>query len=219
VLLIDSDPQGNATSGLGIDKAIIKKTIYESIIGLAPIREVIFPTGIVGLDIVPASINLTGAMVELVYLEDKENRLSLAIAGLDEQYDFIIIDCPPSLGLLTINILVAVREIIIPLQCEYYALEGLSQLLNIVNIVKANLNPSLNIAGILLTMADMRTNLTQQVIREVQQYFKDKVFGAIIPRNVRLGEAPSFGQPIIQYDVRSTGAEAYVEFTKEVLNG
>lgn len=218
VLLIDSDPQGNATSGLGIDKSIIKKTIYESLLGLAPLREAILPTGIVGLEMVPASIDLTGAMVELVYLEEKEKKLSLALAGLDEQYDFIIIDCPPSLGLLTINIFVAVRELIIPLQCEYYALEGLSQLLNIVNIVKANLNPSLNIAGILLTMADMRTNLTQQVIKEVQQYFKDNVFSTIIPRNVRLGEAPSFGKSIIEYDVRSTGAEAYVEFTKEVLN-
>lgn len=217
VLLIDADPQGNATSGLGIDRYSIKSTIYEAILGLNPIAECILSTGMVGLDIVPADIKLTGALVELVYVENKEKRLSIAISGLDRRYDFIVIDSPPSLGILSINILVAAKEVIIPLQCEYYALEGLSQLMNIINIVKENINPALNIKGILLTMADMRTNLTQQVIKEVRQYFNEKVFNTVIPRNVRLGEAPSFGKSIIEYDIRSTGAEAYLEFTKEVL--
>ena len=219
VLLIDIDPQGNATSGFGIDKYDIKATIYEAIIGLNSISECILSSSIVGLDIVPADIKLTGALVELIHMEEKEKRLSMAISNVDNQYDFIIIDSPPSLGILSINILAAVREVIIPLQCEYYALEGLSQLLNIIDKVRDNMNPSLDVRGILLTMADMRTNLTQQVITEVRQHFKDKVFSTIIPRNVRLSEAPSFGKPIIEYDIRSTGAEAYLEFTKEVLNG
>lgn len=219
VLLIDFDPQGNATSGIGIDKKSIKSTIYESILGLIPISESILSTGIIGLDIVPADIKLTGALVELLSLEEKEKRLSMAIVDVDKQYDFIIIDAPPSMGILSVNILAAAKEVIIPLQCEYYALEGLSQLLNIINRIRENMNPSLEMRGILLTMADMRTNLTQQVIKEVRQYFSEKVFNTIIPRNVRLGEAPSFGKPIIQYDIRSTGAEAYLEFTKEVLNG
>jgi len=219
VLLIDADPQGNATSGFGIDNYNIRTTIYEVILGLNPISESILSSGMVGLDIVPADIKLTGALVELVNMEEKEKKLSRAISGLDKQYDFIIIDSPPSLGVLSINILAAVKEIIIPLQCEYYALEGLSQLLKIINKVKESINPFLDVRGILLTMADMRTNLTQQVIKEVKQHFNDKVFNTIIPRNVRLGEAPSFGKPIIQYDIRSTGAEAYLEFAKEVLNG
>ncbi len=219
VLLIDADPQGNATSGFGIDNYNIRTTIYEALLGLNPISECILSSGIVGLDIVPADIKLTGALVELVNMEEKEKRLSKAISGMDKQYDFIIIDSPPSMGILSINILAASKEVIIPLQCEYYALEGLSQLLKIIDKVKENINPLLDVRGILLTMADMRTNLTQQVIQEVRQYFSDKVFSSIIPRNVRLGEAPSFGKPITQYDIRSTGAEAYLEFTKEVLNG
>ncbi len=219
VLLIDVDPQGNATSGFGIDKSSIKTTIYEAILGLNPISECILTTGIVGLNIVPSDIRLTGALVELIYLEEKEKKLATAISGLEKYYDFIIFDSPPSFGILSVNILSAAKEVIIPLQCEYYSLEGLSQLLNIVDIVKSNLNPSLDIRGILLTMADMRTNLTHQVINEVRNHFPDKVFNTIIPRNVRLSEAPSFGKPIIQYDIRSTGAEAYMEFTKEVLNG
>lgn len=219
VLLIDVDPQGNTTSGIGIDKYNIKVSIYEAIIGLNSISECILSSSIVGLDIVPADIKLTGALIELINMEEKEKRLSNAISGIANQYDFIILDSPPSLGILSINILVAAREVIIPLQCEYYALEGLSQLLNIINKIRENMNPSLGVRGILLTMADMRTNLTQQVIKEVRQYFSDKVFNTIIPRNVRLSEAPSFGKPIVQYDIRSTGAEAYLEFTKEVLNG
>lgn len=219
VLLIDADPQGNATSGIGIDKYNIRATIYESILGLNSISECIVSSGIVGLDIVPADIKLTGALVELINMEEKEKKLSKALSSVDKQYDFIIIDSPPSLGILSINILAAVKEVIIPLQCEYYALEGLSQLLKIINKVKESINPFLDVRGILLTMADMRTNLTQQVIKEVRQHFNDKVFDTIIPRNVRLGEAPSFGKSIIEYDIRSTGAEAYLQFAKEVLNG
>lgn len=219
VLLIDFDPQANTTSGLGIDRQHIKTTIYETILGLNPVSESILLTNIVGLHIIPSDIKLTGALIELIYMEDKEKRLSMALLDVIGQYDFVIIDAPPSLGILSVNALAAAKEVIIPLQCEYYALEGLSQLLNIIEKIKEALNPDLEVKGILLTMADMRTNLTQQVVKEVREYFKDKVFNTIIPRNVRLGEAPSFGKPITQYDIRSTGAEAYLEFTKEVLNG
>lgn len=219
VLLIDFDPQANTTSGLGIDRQHIKTTIYETILGLNPVSESILLTNIVGLHIIPSDIKLTGALIELIYMEDKEKRLSMALLDVIGQYDFVIIDAPPSLGILSVNALAAAKEVIIPLQCEYYALEGLSQLLNIIEKIKEALNPDLEVKGILLTMADMRTNLTQQVVKEVREYFKDKVFNTIIPRNIRLGEAPSFGKPITQYDIRSTGAEAYLEFTKEVLNG
>ncbi len=220
VLLIDIDPQGNATSGVGVEKADVEHCIYDVLIDDIEVENVILSAKIENLDIIPATIQLAGAEVELVSLISRELRLKKALEAVKENYDFIIIDCPPSLGLLTLNALTASDTVIIPVQCEYYALEGLSQLLNTIRLVQKHLNTELMIDGVLLTMLDARTNLGIQVIEEVKKYFQDKVFKTIIPRNVRLSEAPSHGQPIILYDPRSRGAEVYLELAKEVvMNG
>ncbi len=218
VLLIDTDPQGNATSGVGVNKGEVQKCIYDILIDDVAIKEVIRPTKVDNLDIIPATISLAGAEIELVSTISREVRMKHAIQETKELYDYIIIDCPPSLGLLTINALTASDSIIIPVQCEYYALEGLSQLLSTIRLVQKHLNDGLMIDGVLLTMFDARTNLGIQVIDEVKKYFQDKVYKTIIPRNVRLSEAPSHGEPIITYDPRSRGAEVYLDLAKEVVH-
>ncbi|MBB4826949.1 ParA family protein [Sporosarcina sp. Te-1] len=218
VLLIDADPQGNATSGVGVNKGDVHQCIYDMLIDDVNIKEVIYPTKVENLEVIPATISLAGAEIELVSTISREVRMKHAIQEAKELYDFIIIDCPPSLGLLTINALTAADSIIIPVQCEYYALEGLSQLLSTIRLVQKHLNENLQIDGVLLTMFDARTNLGIQVIEEVKKYFQDKVYGTIIPRNVRLSEAPSHGEPIIIYDSRSRGAEVYLELAKEVVH-
>lgn len=218
VLLIDTDPQGNATSGVGINKGDVQNCIYDILIDDLPVKDAILPTKIPQLDCVPATISLAGAEIELVSTISREVRMKHAIQEVKEDYDYIIIDCPPSLGLLTINALTASDAIIIPVQCEYYALEGLSQLLSTIRLVQKHLNENLVIDGVLLTMFDARTNLGIQVIDEVKKYFQDKVYKSIIPRNVRLSEAPSHGEPIILYDSRSRGAEVYLELAKEVVH-
>lgn len=218
VLLVDIDPQGNTTSGVGINKADVANCIYDVIINEVPPQEAIVETQIEGLHIIPATIQLAGAEIELVSTISREVRLKKSLAMVKKNYDYILIDCPPSLGMLTINSLTASDSVIIPIQCEYYALEGLSQLLNTVRLVQKHLNTSLQIEGVLLTMFDARTNLGIQVIEEVKKYFQQKVYQTIIPRNVRLSEAPSHGQSIITYDPRSRGAEVYLELAKEVIS-
>ncbi|GEN31224.1 sporulation initiation inhibitor protein Soj [Cerasibacillus quisquiliarum] len=218
VLLVDIDPQGNATSGVGINKADAAKCVYNVLIDEVSAKEVLFPTEIDNLDVIPATIQLAGAEIELVPIISREIRLKKALEELKSEYDYIIIDCPPSLGILTINALTASDSVLIPVQCEYYALEGLSQLLNTIRLVQKHLNTSLMIEGVLLTMLDARTNLGIQVIEEVKKYFQDKVYQSIIPRNVRLGEAPSHGKPITVYDPKSRGAEVYLELAREVVN-
>ena len=220
VLLVDSDPQGNTTSGLGVNRAFLKKCLYDLLIPTeipCSLNEVLQETSITGMWLLPTTIRLAGAEVELVSLIGREFRLKEALKSVVNQFDYIFVDCPPSLGLLTINALSFADSMLIPIQCEYYALEGLGQLLNTLNAVKSLLNPRLEIFGVLLTMYDTRTNLSQQVAKEVQRVFGEKVFHTIIPRNVRLSEAPSFGQPIIVYDSNSSGAEAYYNLAKEVL--
>lgn len=220
VLLLDIDPQGNATSGMGIDKSKVDKSIYDVLINEVPVSEAVVQCKhpeLANVDILPATIQLAGAEVELVSMMSREYRLKTALEGLGDQYDYIIMDCPPSLGLLTINALTAADGVIVPIQCEYYALEGLSQLLDTLNLVKKHLNRSLEIVGVLLTMYDSRTNLAQQVIDEVRGYFGDKVFKTIIPRNIRLSEAPGYGQPISLYDPSSKGAQAYKALSDEVI--
>ncbi|AEH49749.1 ParA family protein [Parageobacillus thermoglucosidasius] len=217
VLLVDVDPQGNATSGIGIEKGDIDECIYNVLVGDVKAKDVIRPTNIENLHIIPATIQLAGAEIELVSVISREIRLKNALDPLREAYDFIIIDCPPSLGLLTLNALTAASSVLIPVQCEYYALEGLSQLLNTIRLVQKHLNNELRLEGVLLTMLDARTNLGIQVIEEVKKYFREKVYSTIIPRNVRLSEAPSHGKPIIVYDIKSRGAEVYLELAKEVL--
>ncbi|HLR61207.1 MAG TPA: AAA family ATPase [Lentibacillus sp.] len=218
VLVVDIDPQGNATSGLGISKADMDQCIYNVLVEDLPAEEVCVPTQVENLDIIPATIQLSGAEIELVSTISREIRLKKALEDLKEQYDYIIIDCPPSLGLLTINALTSADTVLIPVQCEYYALEGLSQLLNTIRLVQKHLNKTLMIEGVLLTMLDARTNLGIQVIEEVKKYFQDKVYQSVIPRNVRLGEAPSHGEPILKYDPKSKGAEVYLELAKEVVS-
>ncbi|MBE1556516.1 ParA family protein [Sporosarcina limicola] len=218
VLLIDTDPQGNATSGVGVNKGDVQQCIYDVLIDDVNIKDVIRPTKVKNLDVVPATISLAGAEIELVSTISREVRMKHAIQEAKELYDYVLIDCPPSLGLLTINALTASDSIIIPVQCEYYALEGLSQLLSTVRLVQKHLNEHLMIDGVLLTMFDARTNLGIQVIEEVKKYFQDKVYKTIIPRNIRLSEAPSHGEPIIIYDSKSRGAEVYVELAKEVVH-
>ena len=217
VLLIDNDPQGNATSGLGVSREEVTLCLYNVVIDGEPIEDIILPTQIQGLKVAPATINLAGAEIELVSAISREHKLKRAIDSVKDEYDYIILDCPPSLGLLTLNALTAADKILIPIQCEYYALEGLSLLMNTVNLVKKHLNPSLDILGALLTMFDARTNLSIQVVDEVKSFFPGKVFKSIIPRNVRLSEAPSHGLAIISYDPKSKGADVYRELAKEVL--
>ncbi|WP_258361122.1 ParA family protein [Moorella sulfitireducens] len=218
VLLVDIDPQGNATSGLGIDRLHIEHCVYDVIINSVPIASIIIKTGVPHLDLVPATIELAGAEVELVTAIAREQKLKKALQDVKNNYDYIIIDCPPSLGLLTVNALTAAEGVLIPIQCEYYALEGLGQLLNTIQLVNRHLNSRLKIEGVVLTMFDPRTNLSMQVVDEVKNHFSAKVFKSIIPRNVRLSEAPSYGQPISIYDPRSRGAEAYKELALEVMN-
>ncbi len=217
VLVIDIDPQGNTTSGLGIDKNSVTSSIYDTIINEVPIEETMLETQIKGLFLSPSNINLAGAEVELVSVFSRETRLKLALDEIEDKFDFIVIDCPPSLGLLTVNSLTAADTILVPIQCEYYALEGLSQLMNTVKIVQKHLNKSLRVEGVVLTMFDARTNLSIQVVEEVKKYFGNKVYRTIIPRNVRLSEAPSHGLPIILYDEKSKGAECYMELADEVI--
>lgn len=217
VLLIDLDPQGNATSGTGIAKHKLSHCIYDVLINDIPLESVVQKTDQKNLKVVPARIELAGAEIELVSLISREGKLRNALEGVKEAYDFVFIDCPPSLGLLTLNALTAATDVLIPIQCEYYALEGLTLLMNTLERVKKHLNPPLNILGVLLTMFDARTNLAIQVVDEVKKYFPQKVFQTIVPRNVRLGEAPSHGKSIISYDSRSRGAEVYRDLAKEVL--
>jgi chromosome partitioning protein len=221
VLLVDVDPQGNLTSGVGQkDKRTDAGTIYNALTTAEPTRDpkpFILTTAVDRLHLVPADRNLTGAEIELVGLPAREERLRTLLEPLRDDYDYIFIDCPPSLGLLTLNALVAADAVLIPLHCEYFALEGLADLVGTMRRVRAALNPSLDIEGVLLTMFDERTNLGQQVANEVRQFFKEKVFRTVIPRNVRLGEAPSHGMPVILYDVKSRGAEAYLALAREVL--
>ena len=217
VLLVDLDPQGNATSGLGINKRNVRKTVYDLIVQDEPIENVILQTAYKNVDIVPGSISLAGGELELVELEDRVYRLKSALMPIRDGYDYILIDCPPSLGLLTLNALTASHSFIIPIQCEYYALEGLSQLMETARNVKRLYNGCLDIEGVLLTMYDGRLNLTLQVVNEVKKYFPKKVFKTVVPRNVRLSEAPSYGQPIQYYDKASKGTKAYDELAKEVI--
>ncbi len=217
VLLLDIDPQGNATSGLGIKIEEDSQSIYHALIDQIPIRELIRDTELDFLKIIPANIELIGAEIELVNSPEREKKLRNALNGLRQDFDFIIIDCPPSLGLITVNSLTAADSVLIPLQCEYYPMEGLSQLLKTIKLIKNNLNPLLEVEGILLTMFDKRNNISHQVMEEVRAHFGSLVFNAVIPRNVRLSECPSFGKPIILYDADSRGAESYLELAKEIM--
>jgi chromosome partitioning protein len=218
VLLIDIDPQGNASSGIGIERSNIEKNIYDCLINQIPIQDVVVPSQIENLDVLPSTLQLAGAEVELVNYISRENRLKQLIRPIKEKYDYIIIDTPPSLGLLTLNALNAADSVIIPVQCEYYALEGIGQLLNTITLVKENLNPNLSIEGILLTMYDQRNNLSKEVVDEIGKHFQGSIFQSIIPRNVRLSEAPSYGQPIAIYEAKSKGAQAYQKLAQEVIS-
>ncbi|BAI79638.1 chromosome partitioning protein ParA [Deferribacter desulfuricans SSM1] len=218
VLIVDMDPQANATSGLGYLPHELEKSVYDAIVGDVSLDEIILETQINNLYLVPSKIDLTAAEIELVTVLSRETRLKKHLDMKKDDFDFIIIDCPPSLGLLTINSLTAADTVLIPLQCEYYALEGLSQLLNTVRLIRENLNPELKLEGILLTMYDPRNNLSKEVYRQVREYFREDMFRTIIPRNVKLSEAPSHGLPIISYDIRSKGAESYIELAKEVIS-
>lgn len=217
VLLVDMDPQGNATSGLGVDRKRLKHSVYDCLMNNIPVEKAIIQGESLHLDILPSLPDLTGAEVELVEIEGREKILKKTLDLLKNHYDCIFIDCPPSLNLLTINALSAADYVIMPIQCEYYALEGLSMLTSTINLVKNNLNPQLSIAGIVMTMADMRTSLTRQVIQEVKKHFQDLVYDTVIPRNIRLSESPSFGKSIIQYDIRSVGAEGYLMLATEII--
>ena len=219
ILVLDIDPQGNTTSGMGISKKADHKTCYDILIDdrMDP-TEAILHTGIDGLDIIPGSVDMAGAEIELVQLEGREKRLKKALDKIRDNYDYIFIDCPPSLGLLTINSLTAVDSVLIPIQCEFYALEGVSQLVSTIELVKKSLNPALEVQGVILSMFDGRTNLSAQVVQEVKRYFGGKVYSTVIPRNVRLAEAPSFGLPIMLYDEKCKGADAYKRFAKEFLS-
>lgn len=218
VLLVDADPQANATSGLGFDKNRLEKTIYNVLIENLPVGKAVLKTGTENLYLLPSGVQLAGAEIEMVGMEKRETVLKNALLPEKNNFDYIFIDCPPSLGLLTINALTAADALLIPVQCEYYSLEGLGQLLNTVQLVKRRLNSELEIEGVVLTMFDGRTNLSIQVVDEVKKYFKEKVFKVIVPRNVRLSEAPSHGKPVMVYDRRSKGAEAYMEMAKELLS-
>lgn len=218
ICIIDIDPQGNTTSGFGIDKGTLTYSIYDVIVNEVDLKSAIMKTEYENLHIVPSSVQLAGAEIELAAMNNREIKLRQSIDSIRNDYDYIFLDCPPSLGLLTINSLAAVDSVLIPIQCEYYALEGVGQLMNTIQLVKRSLNPDLEIQGVVLSMFDGRTNLSIQVVDEVKNYFKGKVYTTIIPRNVRLAEAPSFGQPIIYYDEKSKGAVAYVELAEEFLD-
>ena len=217
VLVVDIDPQGNTTSGLGIDKKELKKTIYDVLIGEEKAEDVIIQTAVENLSIIPSSVQLAGAEIELTGFEEREKMLKKALEGIRDEYQYVFIDCPPSLGLLTINALTAADSVLIPIQCEYYALEGVGQLMNTIWLVQRGLNPDLKVEGVVLSMFDGRTNLSIQVVDEVKRYFKGMVYTTIIPRNVRLAEAPSYGVPILMYDPKSKGAEAYEELADEFI--
>ena len=216
VLLIDADPQGNATSGLGVEKDVLKST-YDILVNDTEIEETYQETIVKNLKVCPSNMNLAGAEVELVSMLSREQRLKEKLSVVKDEFDYILIDCPPSLGLITLNAFTASDSVLIPVQCEYFALEGLGQLLNTINLVKKHLNKSLYTEGALLTMYDIRTNLSNQVVKEVKKYFEDKVYKTVIPRNVKLSEAPSYGMPITLYDPKSKGAKSYDKFTKEFL--
>lgn len=216
-LLIDLDPQGNATTGLGVQKEGLYPTVYHALLGGEPIDKAILQTAVPDLDLLPSDIDLVGAEVELVTIERREHRLATALAAVSRPYRYLLIDCPPSLGLLTINALVAADSVLVPLQCEFYALEGLTHLLRTVKLIRERLNPRLAVEGIVLTMFDGRTSVAQQIRDEVHRYFPGEIFDTVIPRNVRLTEAPSHGKPVMLHDLRSSGAIAYLELTREVL--
>ena len=217
VLIIDMDPQGNASSAVGVEPTKDDNTIYEVLIGECSARAAIYPSVMPGLDVLPSTVDLSGAEVELVHLNNRENILKEALIQAKKEYDYIFIDCPPSLSLLTVNALTATDSIIIPIQCEYFALVGLGQLMNTVKLIKKHLNPNIEIEGVLLTMKDARSNLVNQVAEEIQKYFKEKVYRTYIPRNVRLAESPSHGKPITMYDSKSKGAIAYENLANEFL--
>jgi len=217
VLLIDLDPQANATSSLGIDKSRIEKSIYDTLIGDTPLADVVQLTKRVHLDLAPSTTAMSGAEVELVAMPDREKRLKRAVEGVSANYDYISIDCPPSLGLLTLNALVAAHGVIVPVQCEYLAMEGLTRLLQTIGIVRKSLNPRLTVRGLLMTMFDGRARLSQQVVDEVRRHFPDRVFDTVVPRSIRLGEAPSYGEPILSYAPSSSGAQAYAQLAHELL--
>ena len=217
VLLIDIDPQGNSTSGIGLNKEESVRTIYQALLRGSGLREVIQKTELPFLEMVVSNTDLIGAEIELIHEKDRERKLEGLIKEVEADYDFVFIDCPPSLGLLTINSLTAAHSVIIPLQCEYYAMEGLGQLLKTIRLIKQSLNPKLEVEGILLTMFDGRNNLSHQVAEEIRKHFKDKVFNTIIPRNIRLSEAPSHGKPVLLYDIHSKGAESYLNLAREIL--
>ncbi len=216
-LLIDIDPQGNSTSGIGIDKSTLKKQIYHALIGDTPLEDILLPTAIDWLDIAPANIDLIGAEIELVNMPRREHRLKDALEKFQRVYKYVVIDCPPSLGLLTVNTMNAAHSILVPIQCEYFALEGLGQLINTINRIRSSFNSALEIEGVLLTMHDSRVNLSQQVIDEVRKYFAEKVYNTSIPRTVRLAEAPSHGMPVILYDKNCKGTTAYLDLAHEVI--
>jgi chromosome partitioning protein len=217
-LLIDCDPQANATTGVGIDKAVLTKTLYHGMIGMAPAASLIVDSQIEMLKVIPSRVELIGFEVEMMEADGKERALKRLVSEVENIFDFIILDCPPSLSLLTVNAMTAAKSLLIPLQCEFYALEGLGQLLQTIKRIKQSLNPSLSIAGILLTMFDKRTNLSHQVAQDAEKYFNNLVYATKIPRNVKLGEAPSFGKPVLLYDAASVGAISYINLAKEILN-
>jgi chromosome partitioning protein len=217
VLLVDTDPQGNSTSGVGIEKTGDLTTLYDILVGTKGAREAIRPTAFARLDVLPSDQNLVGANIDLVDLEDREYRLRKALAPVRDRYDYILIDCPPALDLLTVNALVAADSVLVPIQCEFFALEGISQLMDTVDSVKDLFSGDLTVEGILLTMYDNRTNLARQVAEDLKEFFSDQVFRTVIPRSIRLAEAPSYGKPILAYDPRSRGAESYMELAKELI--
>ncbi|SDE77334.1 ParA family protein [Sporomusa acidovorans] len=217
VLLIDIDPQGNSTSGLGFNKGSIQRCVYDALINDVPVESIVVQTEIPNLKLLPATIQLAGAEIELVSMMSREGKLKRALDKAKFSYDYVLIDCPPSLGLLTINSLTAANSVLVPIQCEFYALEGLTQLMNTISLVQKNLNPVLTLEGVVLTMFDARTNLSIQVVDEVKNHFRHKVYQTIIPRNVRLSEAPSHGQPVIKYDPKSKGTEVYFDLAREVI--
>lgn len=216
-LLVDCDPQANATSGVGLEKSLITKTLYQGLLGNTDARDLIESSGIDSLKVIPSNVELIGFEVEMMPNPDREKALNNLLADIKSSFEYIIIDCPPSLSLLTVNALTAADSLLIPLQCEFYALEGLGQLIQTVKRIKSGLNPKLSIHGILLTMFDKRTNLSYQVAEDAEKYFKDLVYKTVIPRNIRLSEAPSFGKPIMLYDATSVGAESYFNLAKEVM--